>query len=98
METITDWKQKLRDDGYVVIPGVITKEKAASYASDFWQWLESFGTGIDRQDPKTWTSKNWPTNYHGIFHHFNIGHEQFVWNIRCEEKVIQTFADLWGTY
>jgi len=59
--------------------------------------LEGFETGIDREDKSTWKASNWPHNSHGIIQHYALGQEQFVWDMRMEESVINIFAQIWGT-
>jgi hypothetical protein len=92
-----DWMLELEEKGYCVIPGVLSKEKSSEYVSKFWDWLESFHTGVDRTNSKTWTGSKLPHNSHGIIQHFAIGHAQFVWDIRSEDTVINKFAKIWGT-
>ena len=92
-----DWKAELAKNGYVVIPNVLDHEKAIVYYDRFWDWLEEFNTGIDRDDSQTWKGDNWPSNSHGIFQNYGIGHAQFVWDMRTEPNVIQVFKDLWKT-
>lgn len=54
---------------------------------------------IDRTDPITWRSDNWPSVVgSSIFHAYNAGHAQFMWDVRCENKVIKTFAKVWKTH
>ena len=92
-----DWEKELEEKGYCVIPNVISKEKANESVSKFWDWFEGFETGVDRNNPKTWTCSKLPFSLHGIFQHYSVGHEQFVWDLRCDENVIKVFSKIWGT-
>lgn len=40
-------------DGYAVVKGVLSKERAACYVDQIHEWLESFGLGYKRDDPST---------------------------------------------
>lgn len=57
-----DWRDDLFRDGFVVVKGVMSPEKAAYYVERMYQWLETFPLGFDRQDPSTWTPQNLPTH------------------------------------
>ncbi len=60
-----------------------------------WDWLESLGTGLDRNDPSTWTAEKWPQNSRGIISCYNIGHAPFLWKLRQNPRVLETFCKLW---
>lgn len=45
--------QKLDEDGYVIIPDILSKEKCNNYINKFWDWLEGLNTGINRNDNTT---------------------------------------------
>lgn len=90
------WFGHLKKYGYVVIENVIPPERLATYRSQFWDWMESFKTGIDRKDSSTWTSANWPHSMHGLLQHFGIGHAQWIWVLRTEPKILRVFAQIWN--
>jgi len=96
-QKLPQWQQHLREHGWAVIPNVIGPDGVESYASRFWDWIESFGSGIDRNDRATWTSSNWPPSIRGLIQHYKIGHARFVWDLRTESTIIDIFAQLWGT-
>lgn len=88
---------KLKKDGYCVIPNIFSSDKCDYYISKIWDWLEGLKTGIKRNNPKTWKSKNWPCTIRGIIQHHRVGHAQFIWDIRCEPNIINIFKEIWGT-
>lgn len=95
--TISQWKTamtRLEEDGFVVIPG-IKPELAKRLESSFFDWLEGFSPSIKRDDPKTWVGKDFPSNIHGIFKHYGIGHIQPLWDAR--EALRHVFVDYWNT-
>lgn len=84
--------------GVAVLPGVISKDKAAAYVSRAHDWLESFDLGYDRADPSTWKIEHLPANWHGGLYATNgICHSQLAWDIRQEAGVIDAFKTIWGT-
>jgi len=96
--TYGDFRDTLLKDGFVVIPSVMTPEAASSYVDAAHEWLEQYGSGYKRSDPSTWKRENVPwSNTYGMYNRNNIGHEQFVWNVRQEPKILEVFEKVWGT-
>jgi ectoine hydroxylase-related dioxygenase (phytanoyl-CoA dioxygenase family) len=88
----------LKKFGWCVIPDIITAERASEYISKMWDWLEGLNTGVDRNNQKTWEEGTWPKVVGAsIFHQYNAGHAQFMWDIRSEGNVIGAFSKIWGT-
>ncbi|WWC88261.1 uncharacterized protein L201_003168 [Kwoniella dendrophila CBS 6074] len=84
--------------GYQVVKGVISREKSAEYVDRMYKWLESFGTGFKFDDKSTWHIDQLPAFHRGgLYNRYGVGHEQFVWDIRAEENLINEFAKIWGT-
>ena len=81
-ENSEQWLTKLKNEGYCVIPNILTGQECDLAIEQIWDWLESLGTGIDRNNEETWISANWPHSTRGIIQHLRVGHEEFVWNIR----------------
>ena len=69
--TYGDWRDQLVSDGYVVVKGVLTLERAQSYVDRMMGWLESFPFGFDRDRKSTWTAEHLPPNLK--FVPFDIG-------------------------
>ena len=86
---------QLEIEGYTVIPNVICNSQANEYINSIWNWLESLQTGIQREDPSTWKSKNWPISIHGIIQHYMAGQSKVVWDVRTNPKIINIFKELW---
>lgn len=47
-------------DGYAVVKGAISSEKAIGYSEDIHEWLESFNLGYKRDDPSTIKEEHLP--------------------------------------
>ncbi|PYH93552.1 MFS transporter [Aspergillus ellipticus CBS 707.79] len=93
-----DFRDDFFRDGYTVIKGVLSKERASEYQNEALTWLESFGLGFDRNDKSTWKKENLPQSWKGgMYLHFSAAHEKYVWDVRCEPGVIAAFAKLWET-
>ncbi|KYR02712.1 hypothetical protein DLAC_00175 [Tieghemostelium lacteum] len=96
-EEWSGWRKHLYEHGWAIVPKVVTAECAEQYRQRFWDWLEGFNTGLKRNVPSTHKSENWPGNIHGIFQNYGFGHNQFVWDIRCEPAIINVFKEIYGT-
>lgn len=85
--------------GYQVIDmPVLSKQECKARISEIWDWLESLGRGIDRDDPDSYNdSDTWPANVHGIVEFPNAAHTIAAWKTRCTPKVIDVFQKLWKT-
>ncbi|KAI5475009.1 hypothetical protein MNV49_002101 [Pseudohyphozyma bogoriensis] len=93
-----DFRDGLRDDGYVVVKNAIPRERALEYRQRAFGWLESFGLGFKRDDPATFPMANTPVHSKGgMISSYGIHQEQWVWDIRCEPGVKAVFEHLWGT-
>lgn len=88
----------LREHGYQVIDmPVLTHKECEDRISEFWDWLESLGRGIKRNDPKTWMRQAWPANIHGIVQYPSAAHARPTWKIRSHHNVVNVFSQLWQT-
>ena len=88
---------KLNNDGYCVIPNILSCTECEQTITKIWEWLSELNTGINRKDPLTWKAKYWPPSKHGIIHQLPVGQEEFAWNIRSNPNVIKVFEDIWKT-
>lgn len=88
---------QLENNGYLVIPNILTHQECDEAINQIWIWLESLGTGIDRNNSQTWTAKYWPPSRHGIIHKIPVGQQEFAWNIRSHPNVINVFKNIWNT-
>lgn len=78
-----DWRDDFFRDGYVIIKGVLPKDRARQYQHEALTWLESFGIGFDRNDKTTWKKENVPQSFKGgMYLHFSAAHEKYVWDVR----------------
>jgi len=89
------WQKKLQKHGWARVRNVLSPEEVIRYENEFWDWLKSYNGNIDRHDPKTWTTSNWPMGTHGLVQHFKFGHSKLAWQIRETPKILEAFAKIW---
>ena len=66
--------QQLFLKGYCIVRGVLSPEQVLAARNHIWDDSESLGTGIDRNNPATWSTKDaWPTSAHGLVQHGGWG-------------------------
>ncbi|WWC62956.1 uncharacterized protein I303_105554 [Kwoniella dejecticola CBS 10117] len=93
-----DYLPELKTRGWTVVKNVIPADRAKAYEDRAYRWLESFGKGFDQEDRSTWKVDNLPYfSKGGLFNRHGAPHEQWAWDIRSEEGIIDTFANIWGT-
>ena len=81
-----------------MVKSVITPEKAKLYQQKALEWLSSFDTSLDLNDPSTWTTENLPFQSKvNTFNKYGVAHEKFMWDARMEPKILEAFARIWGT-
>lgn len=95
-----DASLSLRSKGYAIVR-VCTPERAERLQMGVWTDLESLGTGIDRNDPSSWTNANWPQTTHGLLQNQGWGlmpgtckarlKTWRVWNTLFGERTISSF-------
>ncbi|KAH8897559.1 hypothetical protein GQ53DRAFT_802870 [Thozetella sp. PMI_491] len=96
--TYADWRDQLIKDGYVVLKGVVSRDRAQHYLDSLFDWLETFPYGFKKDDRSTWGPANLPAHVKsGMYHGYAVSHEKFFWEARTEPKVIEAFTKLWRT-
>lgn len=83
-----DIKEKLVEDGYVVIPDVLTSDEVSSAYKMFMDWKKT----IKNHDEMHRT-----INPHNIYKYHEVGHQKHAWFIRTRPAVINIFKKLWDT-
>lgn len=89
--------KELEVKGYCIIPGILSHKQCDNYIGQMWDWLEQLGTGIDRNNKYTWNDNNWPYYDKGIIQNYRVGHAQFLWDLRCEQNIIDVYSSIWET-
>jgi len=76
--------KELEEQGYTVIPNVLTNEECDGHIGQYKTWLQQFK---DRGIP--WHNGN------SLIQAYRVGHFQASWETRLEVKDV--FAQIWGT-
>ncbi|PYH67673.1 phytanoyl-CoA dioxygenase [Aspergillus vadensis CBS 113365] len=91
-----DFRDALNRDGYAVIKGAIPLDRANGYADAFYSYMEGFNLGYNRHDPSTVRRAKLPVlNEKGMILDYGVTHEQWVWDIRGEEGVVDAFKKVY---
>lgn len=79
----------LKTQGWAVVPDVLSPLECQEYVDGVWTWLESLETGVKRNDPTTWGDDRWPSSFRGIINTLEVSHQDFVWRVRQNPKILQ---------
>ena len=97
-EETEKWRSYLRENGYVVIKNVLSSEKVEQVQSKVWDFLESLGTEIDREDKSTWVNQNWPNTFStGIISQYGVGQSDASWTVRVNPRVRKVYEKIFET-
>lgn len=55
-----EWQLQLEQDGFYVVPNVVSPEDCAEFQEQALQWLEKFPHGFKRHDRSTWDAEHLP--------------------------------------
>ena len=98
--SLNDVNTKLEEDGYCVIPSIVDSEIIENCKINMWESLSKISSIWEV--PISFENKD---SYKGIYkllplhsmliQHYGLGHSQFVWDIRSNEKVADVFAKIW---
>jgi ectoine hydroxylase-related dioxygenase (phytanoyl-CoA dioxygenase family) len=80
--------EDLAEKGYCVIENILSEEELQTARNYFYEWLNS--------DPQI-KAKHDKISPHGIFKHFEAGHQRHAWYIRTRPKVLEAFKKIWKT-
>jgi ectoine hydroxylase-related dioxygenase (phytanoyl-CoA dioxygenase family) len=81
-----------------VIKGALEPEKARYYQQKALEWLKSFDSSLDLDQPSTWKTADLPIQTKiNTYENYGVVHERFMWEARMEPKILDAFAKVWGT-
>ena len=88
----------LDENGYAVVASVATTEQIENARVRFWEHFEALNPLINRHDPRSWITKNWPADVDtGICNRHGFNHSNFLWDARMYPGVKRAFSSIWGT-
>ena len=88
--------------GVAILPSVLNEEECSNMKSGMWDYLETvtknFDTPMDRDNSDTWKEikKLW-IKHSMLIQNWSIGHAQFIWDLRQNQKIIDVFSTIWNT-
>ncbi len=85
---INNYINELKNNGYVIIPNLLSKSEINYAKERFYEWKNSINN-IDSIHNKI--------NPHGIFKFHEIGHQEHAWYIRTRPQILKIFKQLWNT-
>ncbi len=94
-------KITLDEYGIAIIPYLLNDKECDEMINGFWDFFEyitqNWEIPINRDIKESWKLllKLGPLKSM-IFQHWNIGHTQFVWNLRQNKKIIDIFSTIWN--
>lgn len=96
-------KETIERYGVGIIPDVLNQDEILNMRDGMWDYLEhisqNFEKPISRNDSTTWVEyvrKLYP-KHSMLLQQYGVGHSQFVWDIRQNEKIVSIFSKLWDT-
>ena len=93
-------KEKLNEYGVAIIENVLNKEEILRMNKGMFDYLEhitkNFEIPITRDNEESWReySKLYP-KHNMLLQQWQVGHAQFIWDIRQNEKICDIFAKIW---
>lgn len=86
--------------GVAILPKVLNEKECEDMIDGMWNYLETvtrkFKTPIDRDDKYTWDQLKHLSPLHSmLIQRWEVGHAQFVWDVRENKKVIKPFTKIW---
>lgn len=98
--TVENLQATIDEFGVAVIPNILDDNECEKLLSEMWDYFETitktWDTPINRNDKNTWREiYNLFPLHSMLIQYFNIGHAQFAWNARQNEKIINIFAHFW---
>lgn len=94
-------KKTLDKYGVAIIENVLDEAEIDAMRVGMWDYLEhitqKFSKPISRDDKDSWKeySKLYP-KHSMLLQNWGIGHAQFIWDLRQNEKIVDIFANLWN--
>lgn len=98
---LEDLHETLERYGVAIIDDVLDEKECQTMERGFWEYLGRISgeweNPITRSNPKSWSglTKLFP-QHSMLLQHFGIGHAQFIWDLRQNEKILEVYSELWG--
>ena len=94
-------KETIAKYGVAIVQNVLDPPEVENMRTGMWSYLEhitqNFDKPINRNDSGSWVEylKLYPI-HSMLLQQYQVGHSQFVWDIKQNEKVVEVFSKLWN--
>ena len=101
-KTVDEIRYKLREYGFCYVPNMLTEEERVAMISGTWDFFEHLTQKDEEEKIKRHDTKSWKhlaslcPNNDMIYHAWNAGHSQHLWDIRQNPKIVALYAQLWS--
>lgn len=93
-------KATLEEHGVAIILSILDKEECQHLERGVWDYYEHITNNkMSRDKPETWKTfcEDLFPHHSMLNQHWGVGHAQFAWDARQNPKLVEPFAQLWGT-
>lgn len=99
--TVKNLKKTIDKYGVAIVTNILNENELETFRDGMFDALEhitkNFDVPIDRNKTETWRSfYNLYPMHSMLIQHWSLGHAQYVWNIRQNEKIVDCFSELWN--
>ena len=93
-------KDVLNYYGVAIVPAILNEQECDAMNRGMWHTLEhlsqTWDVPIQRHNPLSWRAAQRLYPKHSMLHQYwAIGHAQYVWDVRQNDKVANVFAHIW---
>eukprot|EP01031_Cornospumella_fuschlensis_P031337 gene31337-37869_t len=90
----------LAEYGVAIIPNVLDDAECEEMVRGMWDvlehWTKDWPVPIGRDNPSSWRGlRDLFPKHSMLIQHYELGHAQFIWNLRQNPKCAQIFAHIW---
>ena len=97
-DDISDWKNYLDNEGYVVIKDILSQSERNIFLNKFKIDLNKVSPNFDFNDKTTWNKDNYPGMFNkGICSFNGFGQSEFMWYLRINSTIQYIFKKIYNT-
>jgi len=94
-------KEVIDKYGVAIIPNILNQDEVNAMVNGMWDYLElvtsKFDKPINRDDKSTYVGFFDLLPLHSMLvQHWQVGHAQYVWDLRQNPKIVNIFAKIWN--